>query len=227
MPRPALVNRAEIAAKALSIIDEEGLEALSMRRLADALGIRAASLYRHVATKDDLLHTLANEIMAGVEVSGFQRGWRTGLSEWAHSYRNALAAHPNLIPFAADGPARREASLRAANAVHGGLTGAGWPPRHATMIGAAVKYLVVGAAMGSFARGFEDDEAVYAVNYPHLRDAPALRQHATEIDADSFDLALDSFLDGLQARYEALPSRVVSAHAEGAAVGTGRPRSER
>ena len=125
MPRPALVNRAEIAAKALSIIDEEGLDALSMRRLAEALGVRAASLYRHVATKDDLLHTVANEIMAGVEVSGFRHGWRRGLFEWAHSYRNALAAHPNLIPFVADGPARREASLRAANAVHGGLTGAG------------------------------------------------------------------------------------------------------
>lgn len=207
MPRPALVSRSEIAARALSIIDAEGLEALSMRRLADGLGIRAASLYRHVATKDELLHIVANGVMQAVDVSGFLDDWRVGLARWARSYRAALAEHPNLVPFIAYGPARREASLRAADAVHGGLVGAGWPPKHATMIGAAVKYLVVGAAMGSFARGFEDDAQVYAERYPNLADAPSLRQHAAEIDADSFELALNSLLDGLRTRYEALGAR--------------------
>lgn len=55
------------------------------------------------------------------------------------------------------GPARREGSLRRADAVHGGLVGAEWPPRYATMIGASTKYLVIGSAMASFARGFDDD----------------------------------------------------------------------
>ncbi len=204
MPRPALVSRAEIAATALRIIDAEGLEALSMRRLADALGIRAASLYRHVSTKEELLHVVANGVMQAVDVSRFADGWQLGLTCWARSYRAALAEHPNLVPFIAYGPARREASLRAADAVHGGLVGAGWPARHATMIGAAVKYLVVGAAMGSFARGFEDDAQVYAERYPNLVNASSLRQHAAEIDTDSFELALNSLLDGLRTRYEAL-----------------------
>jgi AcrR family transcriptional regulator len=203
-----LVSRPEIAAQALSIIDAEGLDALSMRRLADGLGIRAASLYRHVATKDELLHIVANGVMQAVDVSAFtDHSWRIGLARWARSYRAALAEHPNLVPFIAYGPARREASLRVADAVHGGLVGAGWPPKHATMIGAAVKYLVVGAAMGSFARGFEDDAQVYAERYPNLVDAPSLRQHAAEIDADSFELALNSLLDGLRTRYEALDAR--------------------
>lgn len=197
-----MLNRERIHQGALRIVDAEGLDGLSMRRLAAELGVRAPSLYGHVASKDDLLHSVANEVMDQVDVSAFDSGdWQQGLKVWARSYRAALASHPNLVPFLAYGPARREASLRAADAVHGGLVGAGWPPRYATMIGASTKYLVVGAAMGSFSRGFEDDVQIYVDRYPNLVDAPSLRQHADEIDADSFELALDAFLAGLAALY--------------------------
>ncbi|HEX3588434.1 MAG TPA: TetR/AcrR family transcriptional regulator C-terminal domain-containing protein [Pseudonocardiaceae bacterium] len=199
-PRTPVLNRERIHQGALRIVDAEGLDGLSMRRLAAELGVRAPSLYGHVASKDDLLHSVANEVMDQVDVSAFDSGdWQQGLKVWARSYRAALARHPNLVPFLAYGPARREASLRAADAVHGGLVGAGWPPRYATMIGASTKYLVVGAAMGSFSRGFEDDVQIYVDRYPNLVDAPSLRQHADEIDADSFELALDAFLAGLAA----------------------------
>ncbi|HEY2043952.1 MAG TPA: hypothetical protein VGH11_14835, partial [Jatrophihabitans sp.] len=86
----------------------------------------------------------------------------------------------------------------------GGLVAAGWPPRHATMIGAATKYIVVGAAMTSFSGGFVDDVQVYLDRYPNLAEAHRLRRHAAEIDVDSFELALGSFLDGLAARYTEL-----------------------
>jgi hypothetical protein len=69
------------------------------------------------------------------------------------------------------------------------------------MIGASTKYLVVGAAMGSFSRGFEDDVQIYRDRYPNLQDAASLREHADEIDADSFELALDAFLTGLATLY--------------------------
>lgn len=197
-----MLSRERIHQGALRIVDADGLDGLSMRRLAAELGVRAPSLYGHVASKDDLLHAVANEVMDAVDVSAFESGdWRDGLRVWARSYRAALARHPNLVPFLAYGPARREASLRAADAVHGGLVGAGWPPRYATMIGASTKYLVVGAAMGSFSRGFEDDAQIYVDRYPNLVDAPSLREHADEIDADSFELALDAFLTGLAALY--------------------------
>jgi AcrR family transcriptional regulator len=197
-----VLNRERIHAGALRIVDADGLDGLSMRRLAAELGVRAPSLYGHVASKDDLLHAVANDVMARVDVSAFTEGdWLLGLRVWVRSYRAALATHPNLVPFLAYGPARREASLKAADAVHGGLVGAGWPPRYATMIGASAKYLVVGAAMGSFSRGFEDDVQIYHDRYPNLVDAPSLREHADEIDAASFELALDAFLDGLAALY--------------------------
>lgn len=199
MPRPSnpLLSAERIRSGGLEIIDARGLEGLSMRRLAEHLGVRAASLYNHVSTKDELLHDIADSLLAAVDVSGFDEDWSTGLRTWARSYRQALAAHPNLVPFLASGPARRVSALRNADAVHGGLTRAGWPRRYATMIGASTKYLVVGSAMGSFAGGFVDDAEVYDERFPHLEQAHLLREHAAAIDEDSFELALSALIDGL------------------------------
>jgi AcrR family transcriptional regulator len=200
MARPSspLLTRERIRTTALALIDQDGLDGLSMRRLAAELGVRAASLYGHLSTKDELLNELADEVLADVDTSGFGADdWREGLTVWARSYREALAAHPNLVPFLAHSPGRRPQALKHADAVHGGLTRAGWPPRYATMLGASTKYLVVGAAMNSFSRGFEDDVAVYVDRYPNLGQAHLLSGHADEIDRDSFELALTAFLDGL------------------------------
>ncbi|MDT0303574.1 TetR/AcrR family transcriptional regulator [Streptomonospora wellingtoniae] len=197
-PRTPMLSVTGIRSAALALVDRDGLESLSMRRLAQELDVQAASLYSHYRTKEDLLADIANEIMAEVDVSGFAYGdWRHGLTVWARSFRAALAAHPNLVPVVAAGPGRREAALRRADAVHGGLVAAGWPPRHATMIGASTKYLVVGAAINSFARGFDADVQVYRDRYPNLSQAHRLAEHAAEIDDASFELALSAFLDGL------------------------------
>ncbi|MEB3372276.1 TetR/AcrR family transcriptional regulator [Saccharopolyspora mangrovi] len=206
MPRPSTprLSPDRIRRTGLEIIDAEGLEALSMRRLAERLDVRAASLYNHVATKEDLLHEIADEVMREVDVSGFAQDWITGLRTWARSYRAALAGHPNLVPFIAYGPARRDAALRAADAVHGGLTSAGWPQRYATMIGASTKYLVVGSAMGSFSHGFPADAALYTNRYPHLSRAHLLHQKAAEIDTASFELALTALIDGLKVQHQQL-----------------------
>ena len=116
MPRPhvPILSPTRIRAAALALVDRDGLEALSMRKLAAELGVRAASLYSHVATKDDLLNDVANEIIGRVDVAGFGAGWRAGLVRWARSYRAALAEHPNMVPFIARGPDRRDASMRMA-----------------------------------------------------------------------------------------------------------------
>ncbi|MER6988475.1 TetR/AcrR family transcriptional regulator [Saccharopolyspora hirsuta] len=206
MPRPTTprLSPERIRRVGLEIIDADGLEALSMRRLAERLGVRAASLYNHVSTKEDLLHEIADDVMAAVDVAGFEQDWTTGLRTWARSYRAALVAHPNLVPFLAYGPARRENALRRADAVHGGLTRAGWPERYATMIGASTKYLVVGSAMGSFSGGFPDDADLYDDRFPHLNKAHLLREHAAEIDEASFELALEALIDGLTKQHREL-----------------------
>lgn len=204
-PRTPLLSRERIRDKALEIIDADGLPALSMRKLASELGVQAASLYTHYATKDELLDGIAVGIAKEVDASAFEtEDWPDALFAWARSYRAGLAAHPNFVPFIATGPGRWEPALRAADAVHGGLVHAGWPPRHATMIGASTKYLVLGAAMASFSGGFPDDEQVYGDRFPNLAQAHLLRSHAAEVDEDSFEFALRAFVDGLRSLYARL-----------------------
>ncbi|WP_227983035.1 TetR/AcrR family transcriptional regulator [Nocardia spumae] len=210
MPRPRvpLLSRERIRDAALELIDRDGLPELSMRKLAAELGVQAASLYGHYPTKDDLLDDIAGGIMSGVDASAFDTGdWRTGLIFWARSYRAALVRHPNFVPYLATAPGKSDAALRAADAVHGGLVGAGWPPRQATMIGAATRYVVMGSTVGSFSRGFVDDVQVYRDRYPHLEQAHLLRAKADEIDAESFELALESFVSGLEIRFAAIEER--------------------
>ena len=204
-PRTPLLSRELIRDTALTIIDADGLAALSMRRLAQELGVQAASLYSHYPTKDDVLDAIANLLMRRVDTSGFDGGdWRTGLTTWGRSYHAALAAHPNAVPVVASGAGRRDEFLAMANAVHGGLVRAGWPPRVATMISGSVKYLVIGAASTPFGSGFADDVQVYLDRYPNLDQAHRLREHAEEIDADSFELGLAALVHGLEQRFAAV-----------------------
>lgn len=206
-PRTPLLSRDRIRDKALELIDSDGLAELSMRKLARELGVQAASLYSHYATKDEVLDGIADAVMQQVDASAFEREeWPAALAAWARSYRAALAAHPKFVPFIAAGPGERAAALRNADLVHGGLVRAGWPPRYATMIGAATKYLVLGAAMESFARGFAPDADVYAERYPNLAQAHLLAGKAAEIDTEGFELALRAFVDGLKGQLVSITS---------------------
>lgn len=197
-PRTPLLSRDLIRDTALEFIDEHGLQALSMRRLAHELGVQAASLYSHYPTKDTVLDAVANLLVHNVDTGGFEENWREGLLRWARSYHSALAAHPNAVPIIASGTQRRDEFLAMANDVHGGLVGAGWPARRATEISGAVKYLVLGAASTPFASGFADDIQVYLDRYPHLTQAHRLRADAQRIDEDSFDLGLMALVKGLE-----------------------------
>ena len=205
-PRVPLLSRDRIRDTALEMIDRDGLSELSMRKLAAELGVQASSLYKHYPTKDDVLDAVASRVAAEIDTTGFDRGddWQVALAAWARSHRSVLVAHPNLVPYLATGPGRRDESLRVADAVHGGLVGAGWPPREATLIGAATRSLVLGSTVGSFSRGFTDDVQVYRDRYPHMGQAHLLRGKADQIDAAGFELALTSFIDGLAIRFNAL-----------------------
>ncbi|MGW6656649.1 TetR/AcrR family transcriptional regulator [Rhodococcus sp. NPDC055024] len=204
-PRVPLLSKPIIRDTALKLVDEHGLTDFSMRKLATVLGVQAPSLYSHYANKDELLDDVANVIMESVDVSGFDSDdWRGALRTWARSYHAALGKHPNIVPYLAYGPSVRPIALDRANAIHGGLVRAGWPQRTATLIGASVKYVVMGAATATFSGGFVDDPAIYAERYPHLTRAHLLRERAAEIDGASFELALESILDGLEAKYSLL-----------------------
>jgi AcrR family transcriptional regulator len=206
-PQP-LLSRDRIIEVAASLIDAEGLQSVSIRRLAIQLGVSGPSLYHHVATKDDILDAVVEDILLDVDVICFgQQHWRDALATWARSYRAALAAHPNVVPYLARGPGRRPSGLAIADAVHGGLTAAGWPPARATHIGAMLRSLVIGSALSSFAAGFDDDPRLYADRYPHLHQAHRLAEHREAVDQGAFELGLATMLDGLDRIYADLPGR--------------------
>src|SRR3954451_8373909 len=113
MARPSkpLLSRDRIVAAALALVDTEGLAALSTRRLAAELGVSGPSLYNHFTTKDEILDAVADTVIAKVDVSAFEQDTdcRSGLLYWARSYRAALAAHPPIVRYLAQGPGRRPA----------------------------------------------------------------------------------------------------------------------
>ncbi len=206
-PRKPLLSRDRIVEAAGSLVDAEGLEAVSTRRLAAALGVSGPSLYNHFRTKDEILDAVADAVSSRVDLSMFDGGqdWRAALHAWAHSYRDALADHPNIVPVLARGPGRRPAGLRLADAVFGAMTEAGWPAAQATRIGALMRYFILGSAVGSFARGFVDDRAAYdPADYPHLGQAHLLAERQREVDEGAFETGLEALLDGLALQYEAL-----------------------
>lgn len=212
MARPPrrLLSREQIVAAALELIDSDGLDDFSTRKLAAALGVRGPSLYNYFATKDEILQAAANEVIAKVDIEMLGRqNWATALRDWARSYRAALAAHPNIVPFLARGPGRRPAALAMADAVFGALVDAGWPPSRATRIGALMRYFVAGSALGSFAYGFPADPDVYVGRYPHLQQqAHLLTEHQRQVDEGAFEMGLSALLEGLKQEYE----RTVSCH---------------
>jgi AcrR family transcriptional regulator len=206
-PRKPLLSRERIVSVALALVDAEGLQAVSTRRLAAELGVSGPSLYNHFRTKGEILDAVADTVIAQVDLSVFDDGteWPRALATWARSYRAALTAHPEIVPFLAQGPGRRPAGLRLADAVFGAMVDAGWPPAQATRIGATMRYFVAGSALGSFARGFVDDPAAYdPADYPHLGQAHLLADHQREVDEGAFETGLRALLDGLLVQYRQL-----------------------
>lgn len=94
----------QIADAALHVADTEGVEALSMRRLAAELGAGTMTLYHYVHTKDELLALLADRVMGEmvIEPGDFPEGWREALSVIARRTRDVLLAHPWVFDIAED-----------------------------------------------------------------------------------------------------------------------------
>lgn len=103
------LSRERITATALSFIDETGLAGLSMRRLGDALGVEAMSLYRYVPGREALLDAVVEsmvEQMHGEDdiVGGPRAGWQDFLQRMAHGVRRVALAHPRAFPLVASRP---------------------------------------------------------------------------------------------------------------------------
>jgi AcrR family transcriptional regulator len=98
-PSKALISRSATLKAALKIIDEEGLENLSIRRLGAALNVQGISLYHHFKDKDEILAAVCGLALANVRTPNTTDiDWREWLLNNALKFRQALRAHPNLLP---------------------------------------------------------------------------------------------------------------------------------
>jgi len=91
------LTRDGVVAEALRILDDEGRDSLTMRRLATALGIEAASLYAHVRSKDDLVDAVLDSVLDLVPLPPEGPDARTALVGGFRGYRATLVAHPNVV----------------------------------------------------------------------------------------------------------------------------------
>ncbi len=99
--RATPLTKDELFAAALAIADTEGLEALSMRRLATEVGVEAASLYHHLPNKDALLDGVLVRMRSEMRIPDpLPEDWKELLLAIFAEYQRVLAAHPNLTPLA-------------------------------------------------------------------------------------------------------------------------------
>jgi AcrR family transcriptional regulator len=99
-PKVPLISRRTALEAALGIIDNEGLKALSIRRLGEVMNVNGASLYHHFANKDDILVGVTQLALADVTAPRSESdNWRVWLPLNAYRTRQALIAHPELIPI--------------------------------------------------------------------------------------------------------------------------------
>jgi len=202
VPRPSkpLLSRRGIAEEALKLVDEEGIEALTTRRLAKRLGVEGPSLYNHVRGRDDLLDEMTALIDEQVDTSLLEHAdWRVGLPAFARSYRRAFAAHPHIVATVSARPVRTEVALRAYDQAFAAFERFGWDGHTAAVVMAAVDFLVLGSAIETFKGGFDRPADEYDPAYPHL--ASALRAAGDDdVDDLGFELGLAALVAWLSAR---------------------------
>jgi AcrR family transcriptional regulator len=96
VPREPL-TRQRIVRAALELMDREGLEAVSMRRIGRELGVEAMSLYNHVQDKDDILEGIKELVMSEFEMGAPTGDWEQDARLAARAWRDVLRAHPKVI----------------------------------------------------------------------------------------------------------------------------------
>ncbi|WP_152189739.1 TetR/AcrR family transcriptional regulator [Georgenia satyanarayanai] len=104
--RRGVLDRDRVVATAIELVEADGLNALSMRRLGAAMGVEAMALYRYVDGREDLLEAVVEEVTSKVERAadmdiGPHGGWQAYLQRVAHTVRDLAFAHPQVFPLVA------------------------------------------------------------------------------------------------------------------------------
>lgn len=203
------LNRDRVVRAAMDLADDSGIESLTMRKLGRRLGVEAASLYNHVARKDDLLDGMADVVVAEIDLPSGGVHWKEAMRRRAVSAREVFSRHPwaaGLIDSReASGPSR----LSYVDQVLGTLLDAGFSPSTAGRAFVALDSYVYGfeRQRSSIGMGDEVDGAEMAREvlehiqqelYPSLARVAMGYETEPYDDAAAFEFGLNLILDGLQ-----------------------------
>ncbi|MBN3511929.1 TetR/AcrR family transcriptional regulator C-terminal domain-containing protein [Mycolicibacterium septicum] len=106
------ITRAAMLASALGIIDREGVDALSMRRLGEAVGRDPMALYRHVPNKAAVLDGVVEMIFEQLSLDTTVADWAAELRKLGHDFRDLAHAHPNVVPLLVTRPLATPLGMR-------------------------------------------------------------------------------------------------------------------
>src|ERR1039458_7282245 len=218
MPRPTRpaptaripLSRERVLLAAVALADEGGLGTLSMRRLGEALGVEAMSLYNHVANKDELLDGMVDLVFGEIDLPSGQADWKTEMRQRAKSARQALRRHPWAIALMSSRTSPGPATLRHHDAVIGSLRTAGLSVPMAAHAFSALDSYIYGFALQEATLPLGDTEQetvevaqemmaqVPADEYPHLTEFTVEHILKPGYDyGDEFAFGLELILDGL------------------------------
>ena len=210
MPRSAKgISRDRVLEAAVAFADQHGLEALSMRKLGEALGVEAMSLYNHVANKEALLDGMVDLVFAEIDLPA-GHDWKKALRRRAVSMREALTRHRWAIGLMESRTSPGAATLRQHDAVLGCLLAAGFSMELTAHAFSAIDSYVYGFALQEKGLPFDTPEqtaemaramlAAFPVDeFPHLAAFTAEHVMRPGYDyADEFEFGLDLVLDGLE-----------------------------
>ena len=206
--RPRL-SRERVLAGAIAVADEAGLAALTIRSLAQRLGVKPMSVYYYVANKDEILDGLVDLVFSEIELPTPGGDWRAEMERRAHSARRVLRSHPWAIGLMESRSSPGPATLRHHDAVIATLRGAGFSQELTAHAYALLDSYTYGFALQEVGLPFEGSDSVGDVagpimerfstgEYPHLVEMATDYYLRPGYDfGDEFGWGLGLILDGL------------------------------
>ena len=211
------LTRDRVLSAAIAFADERGIGSLTMRRLGEALGVEAMSLYNHVANKDQLLDGMVDLVFSEIDLPSDGADWRTAMRQRAVSARQALSRHPWAIGLMESRTSPGPATLRHHDAVIGSLREAGFSIEMTAHAYSVLDSYIYGFALQEASLPFDTKEETAQVAQTILdRLAPDEYPHLTELAVDhvlqpgydygdEFEFGLQLILDGLERAVDRAP----------------------
>lgn len=192
------LTRARIVAAALQIADRDGLEAVTLRRLATRLGVHVTSLYNHVPTKDAVLDGMVECMIAESDLPTGPVTWEQWVRRFAAAIRVVAYKHPGAFAAFHHRPARGPKALESSEAALSAFRTAGFNVTEAYNAVKSTSLAVLGLVLDDVASlrtpGLRDLSAVSAQRFPYLHEA-----NAVAAGADTWTYLLDVLVKGFAA----------------------------